>query len=174
MVIEMLKEEIEVAQDANKKSKEIIKKQVLPLNATIPNSFTQVNYDKLDLVTNLENCDDKQSLLAYQDKIKDEYGKLPSEVEELFLKRRFEIASDETKMEKITIGATMTILFNGALSALMDGELLFDTVYRLDNNAKIAFKNGKVSIEWKQTNKKNLTHSIQLMENINTLLKKVR
>ena len=174
MVIEMLKEEIEVAQDANKKPKEIIKKQVLPLNATIPNSFTQVNYDKLDLVTNLENCDDKQSLLAYQDKIKDEYGKLPSEVEELFLKRRFEIASDETKMEKITIGATMTILFNGALSALMDGELLFDTVYRLDNNAKIAFKNGKVSIEWKQTNKKNLTHSIQLMENINTLLKKVR
>ena len=174
MVIEMLKEEIEVAQDANKKPKEIIKKQVLPLNATIPNSFTQVNYDKLDLVTNLENCDDKQSLLAYQDKIKDEYGKLPSEVEELFLKRRFEIASDETKMEKITIGATMTILFNGALSALMDGELLFDTVYRLDNNAKIAFKNGKVSIEWKQTNEKNLTHSIQLMENINTLLKKVR
>ena len=174
MVIEMLKEEIEVAQDANKMPKEIIKKQVLPLNATIPNSFTQVNYDKLDLVTNLENCDDKQSLLAYQDKIKDEYGKLPSEVEELFLKRRFEIASDETKMEKITIGATMTILFNGALSALMDGELLFDTVYRLDNNAKIAFKNGKVSIEWKQTNKKNLTHSIQLMENINTLLKKVR
>ena len=174
MVIEMLKEEIEVAQDANIKPKEIIKKQVLPLNATIPNSFTQVNYDKLDLVTNLENCDDKQSLLVYQDKIKDEYGKLPSEVEELFLKRRFEIASDETKMEKITIGATMTILFNGALSALMDGELLFDTVYRLDNNAKIAFKNGKVSIEWKQTNKKNLTHSIQLMENINTLLKKVR
>lgn len=174
MVIEMLKEEIEVAQDANIKPKEIIKKQVLPLNATIPNSFTQVNYDKLDLVTNLENCDDKQSLLVYQDKIKDEYGKLPSEVEELFLKRRFEIASDETKMEKITIGATMTILFNDALSALMDGELLFDTVYRLDNNAKIAFKNGKVSIEWKQTNKKNLTHSIQLMENINTLLKKVR
>lgn len=174
MVIEMLKEEIEVAQDANIKPKEIIKKQVLPLNATIPNSFTQVNYDKLDLVTNLENCDDKQSLLVYQDKIKDEYGKLPSEVEELLLKRRFEIASDETKMEKITIGATMTILFNGALSALMDGELLFDTVYRLDNNAKIAFKNGKVSIEWKQTNKKNLTHSIQLMENINTLLKKVR
>lgn len=174
MVIDMLKEEIEVAQDANKKPKEIIKKQVLPLNATIPNSFTQVNYDKLDIVTNLENCDDKQSLLAYQDKIKDEYGKLPSEVEELFLKRRFEIASEETKMEKITIGATMTILFNGALSALMDGELLFDTVYRLDNNAKIAFKNGKVSIEWKQTNKKNLSHSIQLMENINTLLKKVR
>lgn len=174
MVIDVLKEEIQVRQQKGNTVKEVTKKQVLPLNATIPNSFTNNSIDKLDLVTHIEACESKDDLLAYQSSIKDQYGKFPKEIEELFLKRRFELACAANKMEKITISNTLTLTFNSAFTSIVDGELLFDTVYRLDNNAKIAFRMEKVNVQFSQTMLMNLKHAVQLLENSESLLKKVR
>ena len=114
----------------------------------------------------------QRDLLTYQKELKDQYGKFPKEVEELFLKRRFELAASYSGVERTTLDRNgLTIVLTSALTPLIDGELLFDTVYRLDHDANIAFRFSKVSINFKQSKFNNLRHAIQLLENIEALLK---
>ena len=177
MVIDVLKQEIAVRQKGSDQSsvivdEPVVKKQTIPLNATIPDGFTTNSYDKIDIVTTLEGCKTREDLLTYQKELKDQYGKFPKEVEELFLKRRFELAASYSGVERTTLDRNgLTIVLTSALTPLIDGELLFDTVYRLDHDANIAFRFSKVSITFKQSKFNNLRHAIQLLENIEALLK---
>ena len=177
MVIDVLKQEIAMRQNGadngqTKVDEPVIKKQVIPLNATIPDGFTTNSYDKIEIVTTLEHCKTKDELLKYQNELKDQYGKFPKEVEELFLKRRFEMAASYSGVERTALDRNgLTITLTSALTPLIDGELLFDTVYRLDHDAQINFRFSKVSINFKQTKLNNLRHAVQLLENIEALLK---
>ena len=177
MVIDVLKQEIAIRQDGDGQTKNtveqpVVKKQMIPLNATIPDGFTSNSYDKIDIVTTLEQCKNREELLTYQKELKDQYGKFPKEVEELFLKRRFELAASYSGVERTSLDRNgLTITLTQALTPLIDGELLFDTVYRLDHDATIAFRFSKVTINFKQNKFNNLRHAIQLLENIEALLK---
>ena len=143
MYIEMLEEAIQ----AKKSGKEIEHQEIKPNTSIkktsyIPDSFTNDDFDKLDMYQKFDALETEQQLKAYRLEIEDQYGKLPKEVKALFDKKELDIALKDPIVQSYReIRNQMEITFSSLYSQHVDGVKLFETFTKISKDITIRYAN---------------------------------
>ena len=152
MYIEMLNEAVLKAQGEKIKVKAEDKIQI---NAAghIPEKFTEFDDDKISLYQDIDKQETFEELsLLYKDTT-DYFGKLPSDIDLLFEKKRLEIMlSNKVIFTYKEVGEFAHITFTTAFSKDVDGIKLFSEISKINRAIKITYKNDKITVSVKREN----------------------
>jgi len=143
----------------------------IPLESYIPNTFNNNDYEKLSIYHELDTIENDEDLLNYYIKINDEYGKLPSEVESLFEKKRLELLINLHYIDKITnINGKFMITLTKEYSDTIDGVKLFTYCNEVSKDINITYKNNKL-ILYVDNQKDAINKILELVKNLDKLKK---
>ena len=146
-------------------------KPIVPIESYIPEEFTGNDYEKLALYHRLDQIKDKTELLSYYAEIKDEFGRLPKEVEALFEKKRLELLMDNQYIESIkVINKQMVVTLDKEFSSTMDGMKLFEYCAKLTRDLKIRYIKERIEFSI-QNQKEQIKKLIQLLDHLDELVK---
>lgn len=101
LYMRLLKEAIDERKSIKKEELQEGIKQVLSINAYIPNKFSDDDMDKLEVYRQLNHANTIDKLTKLTDSMNDIYGKLPSPVKLLIEKRRLEILTKNDYIDDI-------------------------------------------------------------------------
>ena len=108
----------------------------------IPDSFTNDDFDKLDMYQKFDALETEQQLKAYRLEIEDQYGKLPKEVKALFDKKELDIALKDPIVQSYReIRNQMEITFSSLYSQHVDGVKLFEAFTKISKDITIRYAN---------------------------------
>ncbi len=146
MYIEMLNEAIQESKGIKLEQTEELLKADVKVDAYIPESFEDQDYEKITLYQKLEAMETKQDLLAMQEEIVDTHGKLPRAVELLFEKKQLDIFLNEKNIEQFSQTKTgVKVEFSEYFSQQVDGVALFERVTTLSVDIKVSYQNNRIS-----------------------------
>ena len=100
MYIKLLNEAIKEKMDGEVEEENVEINPVLNVDAYIPNSYAKEG-DKIELYQEILHASSLDSLTSIKEKTRDVYGRLPEEVELLFIKRNIDLLSKEAKVLKL-------------------------------------------------------------------------
>ena len=145
LYLSMLEKAIKAKKGEVVKDEENVTKPFIPLDSYIPESFTNNDYDKLNLYHRLDKIDNKTDLLEYYLEVKDEFGKLPKEIESLFDKKQIELLMELKYVESIRIQGSMIVaILTKTFSDTVDGMKLFEYCANLSKDIKIRYIKNKL------------------------------
>ena len=145
LYLSMLEKAIKAKKGEVVKDEENVTKPFIPLDSYIPESFTSNDYDKLNLYHRLDKIDNKTDLLEYYLEVKDEFGKLPKEIESLFDKKQIELLMELKYVESIRIQGNMIVaILTKTFSDTVDGMKLFEYCANLSKDIKIRYIKNKL------------------------------
>ena len=145
LYLSMLEKAIKAKKGEVVKDEENVTKPFIPLDSYIPESFTNNDYDKLNLYHRLDKIDNKTDLLEYYLEVKDEFGKLPKEIESLFDKKQIELLMELKYVESIRIQGNMIVaILTKTFSDTVDGMKLFEYCANLSKDIKIRYIKNKL------------------------------
>lgn len=153
MYIEMLQEAI-----AEKKGLVIDKPEEqirtpLSIDAYIPEKFSTTDYDKLTIYQRIDKIKALKELIDLEDEVSDMYGKLPTQVQLLFEKKRLEILLKEARIMKFKeTKQGAEIVFTEDYSKNINGVKLFETISKISSDIELRYLKGSIIIKF--TNKK--------------------
>lgn len=159
-----------------KKGEEVIDevnkpKPMIPMDSYIPDTFTDNDYDKLDMYHHLDKIQDKGELVDYYLEIKDRYGRLPKEIEAIFEKKRLELFIDGIIVESFKVqGARIIVTLTKDLSNKIDGMKLFKFCNELSKDIKIRYIAEKIEFSF-QNRLEEMTNIIRLLDNMEGFIK---
>lgn len=97
-------------------------------------------YQEIDRITSEED------LSTYEEKVKDEYGRLPVEVYTLFTKRKLDILLNDDDVDSYKeINNTYEITFSKEFSDHIDGVKLFEIFSKISKDINLRYKNQKIT-----------------------------
>ena len=147
-------------------------KPLLPLESYIPENFTQNDYEKLSLYHRLDEIKDKVELFTYYAEIKDEFGKLPKEVEALFQKKQLELLMEMQYIEAIKIiKKDMVVTLYKSFSDKIDGMKLFEYCNKLSRDLKIRYVKERIELSI-QNQKDQVKKLLELLENLDEVVRR--
>ena len=100
MYIKLLNEAVKEKMDGHVEEETVEINPVLNVDAYIPNSYAKEG-DKIELYQEILHASSLDSLLLIKEKTRDIYGKLPEEVELLFIKRNIDLLVREANILKL-------------------------------------------------------------------------
>ena len=143
----------------------------IPISSYIPKNFSDNDYDKLSLYHELDDINDKKDLLEFYLKVNDEYGKLPSEVEALFDKKRLELLVNLNLIDKVeNKNGIFRIILSKNYSDNIDGIRLFEYCSKLSKDININYKQSRLIIDI-ENQKENINKMLTLVDNLDKLEK---
>jgi transcription-repair coupling factor (superfamily II helicase) len=121
--------------------------KMFSIDAYIPKDYA-TNSDKIELYQELENAKSNEELMSIKKNMKDIYGKLPSEVELLFNKKRIDLLSSNVEFESVEEAeSTIDILMKDQFSLINGiGVELFNVLSPYLNDVKVSFLERKLRI----------------------------
>ena len=145
-----------------------VKSTNISLGGYIPSSYA-LDVDKIQLYQEIEACNTLSSIEILRRKIKDIYGRLPSEVEKILLKRKIDILATSENIfsfyeeEAIMITLTQEISKTNGVATLLSNKLscLKDDIYVRVADKKFVIKLIK--------NKQMVNNLLYILEIINNL-----
>ena len=99
MYMEMLEDAINKKKGIQKEEKQIIKHANINSTSYIPQKFAPDDFDKLSMYQEIDRITSEEDLSTYEEKVKDEYGRLPVEVDTLFTKRKLDILLNDDDVD---------------------------------------------------------------------------
>ena len=100
MYIKLLNEAVKEKMDGTVEEENVEINPVLNVDAYIPNSYAKEG-DKIELYQEILHASSLDSLVSIKEKTRDVYGRLPEEVELLFVKRNIDLLSKDAKVLKL-------------------------------------------------------------------------
>lgn len=155
LYLEILNEAIAIKRGKVVREEAVNMPKVRKINAYIPQKFTDYDLEKLNLYQDIEACNKLNKLQTLVLKTKDLFGKLPSEVELLFEKKKLELLLNDPRIENFkqaNLGNEIT--FNKDYSSKLDGIKLFSLMNDISVDIKLKFLNQRIivflpnSIDW--------------------------
>ncbi|MCQ2087275.1 MAG: transcription-repair coupling factor [Bacilli bacterium] len=141
----------------------------LSLDAYIPSSFAN-DQEKIELYQEIMSSPSREALARTKNRTKDMYGKLPNEVETLFIKRDIDLLSEEADVQNIneTRNIVEVILGNKYINIRGIGNLIFEAMIPYLKFIKISYSNNVFKIQMNKTNDwiKNLENVLLSLSNI--------
>lgn len=155
MYIEMLNDAIQESRGEKVEVEEVeMKKANVKIDAYIPETFEQEDYEKITLYQRMDNIMTKRELLSMQEEIIDTYGKLPKAVEMLFEKKKLDIMINEPHVDTFKENKqNIEIVFTKEWSDSIDGVKLFEKITTLSTDIKITYQNQKIAACLPKSNK---------------------
>ena len=133
--------------------KEITFNPNLSIKAYIPSNFAN-DQEKIELYQEIISSSSRESLARIKNKVRDMYGKLPDEVEQLFIKRNIDILCDDARVEKLEennsfVDFTLSKIY---INIRGIGNMIFEAMIPYLKNIKISYSNNVFKI---RINKRN-------------------
>ena len=152
MYIKLLNEAIKEKMDGEVVEENVEVNPVLNVDAYIPNSYAKEG-DKIELYQDILHASSLDSLLTIKEKTRDIYGRLPEEVELLFVKRSIDLLVREAHVLKLDEKPKHIVIQLGDeyINIKGIGNILFEALIPFLAFVKISYANNVFTI---QLNKK--------------------
>ena len=168
MYIKLLNESIKEKMEGTK-PKVVSFNPNLSLDAYIPSSFAN-DQEKIELYQEIMSAPSREALARIKNRTKDMYGKLPTEVDTLFIKRDIDLLSDDANVENINETSKMIeiILGKSYINIRGIGNLIFEAMIPYLKFIKISYANNVFKIQLTKGNEwiKNLESILLSLSNI--------
>ena len=141
MYIKLLNEAVQEKLNGTVEEEHEVKNNpTLNVDAYIPDDYAK-NSDKIELYQEILSAVDLDSLERIKDRTIDIYGKLPEEVESLFLKRTVDLLSEKAEVQSITEGPKFIdiVLGDNYVNIRGAGNILFEALIPFLNNIKVSY-----------------------------------
>ncbi len=146
MYIEMLEEAIEKKKGIAKEEKPQLRHAVIPETSYIPENFAPDDYDKISMYQKIDQISTMEQLEQYREEVTDQYGKLPSEVQSLFDKRRLDILVNDPSVDSCReVRGQTRITFSKLFSQQVDGVKLFQIFGNLNKDIALRYADNQIS-----------------------------
>lgn len=164
MYIEMLHDAINEQKGIKKEVPKEIKRANVNVDAYIPATFTDQDYEKITLYQQIDKVETKEELLSMMETIEDNYGSLPKSVQLLFEKKRLDILINEANVENFKENAKdAELTFTDVWSKNADGVKLFEKITTLSRDIVLRYNQNKIKIRFPK-NKNWLKQVIEVLE----------
>ncbi|MGN1389343.1 MAG: transcription-repair coupling factor [Bulleidia sp.] len=146
MYIEMLEEAIEKKKGIVREEKQELRHAVIPETSYIPENFAPDDYDKISMYQKIDQISTMEQLEQYREEVTDQYGKLPSEVQSLFEKRRLDILVNDPSVDSCReVRGQTRITFSKLFSQQVDGVKLFQIFSNLNKDIALRYADNQIS-----------------------------
>ena len=125
----------------------------LSLNAYIPKDYA-TDGDKLEIYQEIQGVSTLTNLEIFKNKIRDIYGRIPNEVSLLITKRKIDILSSSTYIDKMEEEGDYIIILLTKEASLINkiGLYLFDKLGSLSKFILASFVDRQIKLKLKKTN----------------------
>ena len=141
----------------------------LSLDAYIPSSFAN-DQEKIELYQEIMSSPSREALARVKNRTKDMYGKLPNEVDTLFIKRDIDLLSEDADVKNINETRSMIeiILGNKYINIRGIGNLIFESMIPYLKFIKISYSNNVFKVQLSKNGEwiKNLENILLSLSNI--------
>jgi transcription-repair coupling factor (superfamily II helicase) len=135
----------------------------------IPENYVENDIEKLNLYQRIYNAKTLNEMKKLEEELKDMYGKLPREVENIVLKRQYEILCTSSFIEDVADqGDFVSLKLSADFSLNVKGDELFALIHRLFKKPQIKYSGGHIVIliptigQW-------LSYAIELINELNKM-----
>jgi transcription-repair coupling factor (superfamily II helicase) len=167
--IDMYIDTLESAIEAKKSGKPVEEPKIetkANVNKTsyIPASFTSNDFDKLDMYQKIDMISSEEELESYKNDVIDQYGRLPKEVDALFLKKELDLRLQLPYVQSYREIKGMTeITFSPLFSQNVDGVRLFEGFTKISKDITIRYRGGTIIADIPQS-RNSLKIAIEVIE----------
>ena len=110
--------------------------------------FSNEDYEKITFYQNIDKIQTKDELLAMMEATKDNFGKLPKEVQYLFEKRRLDILVSEEGVESFKeLPKEVELVFTKKYSDTLDGVKLFELITTISREIVVRYAAGMMKFK---------------------------
>ena len=148
MYIKLLNEAVKEKMDGTVEEENVEINPVLNVDAYIPNSYAKEG-DKIELYQEILHASSLDSLVSIKEKTRDVYGRLPEEVELLFVKRNIDLLSKDAKVLKLEEKPKLVEIKLGDeyINIKGIGNILFEALIPFLAFVKISYANNVFKIQ---------------------------
>ena len=148
MYIKLLNEAVKEKMDGTVEEENIEINPVLNVDAYIPNSYAKEG-DKIELYQEILQASSLDGLVSIKEKTRDVYGRLPEEVELLFVKRNIDLLSKDAKVLKLEEKPKLVEIKLGDeyINIKGIGNILFEALIPFLAFVKISYANNVFKIQ---------------------------
>lgn len=146
MYMKILQEAIDEKTGEKKEEKEV-PVQNINVDGYIPKDYVESDIEKLNLYQRVYQAQHMSQMISLEKDLKDLYGTLPREVQNIVLKRKYEILCTEPFIDSIKeIGDKIQVMLTQEFSSHVQGDQLFELVNRLFKKATFKYMKNEIVI----------------------------
>lgn len=149
MFMRILQESIDEKSGKEKEPELEVPSTPISADGYIPADYVNSDLEKLRLYQQLDSAKNLEMLDATKAEFMDLYGKLPREVDNLVLKREFDILVNQERIEKVSENnEEVEIVFSEEASLHVDGTELLMLVTQISKAIKISYRFSQIAIKF--------------------------
>lgn len=146
MYMKILQEAIDEKTGEKKEEKEIPVQNV-NVEGYIPENYVESDIEKLNLYQRIYQAQHLTQMVSLEKELKDLYGTLPREVQNIVLKRKYEILCCEPFIDSVKeVGDKIQLMLTQQFSSHVEGDKLFELVNRLFKKASFKYMKNEIVI----------------------------
>ncbi|MFR7590975.1 MAG: transcription-repair coupling factor [Longibaculum sp.] len=146
MYMKILQEAIDEKTGEKKEEKEV-PVQNINVEGYIPENYVESDIEKLNLYQRVYKAQHLSQMSALENELKDLYGTLPREVNNIVLKRKYEILCTEPFIDQVKEAADhVEIMLTQEFSSHIEGDQLFELVNRLFKKPQLKYIKNEIVI----------------------------
>jgi transcription-repair coupling factor (superfamily II helicase) len=149
MYIEMLEEAIE-AKKSGREVRPVINETHAPnikKTSYIPKEFAPDDFDKLAMYQKIDEAVNANDLNEYKKTVVDQFGRLPNEVNALFMKKQLDLLLSDPDIESYReLKSRNEITFSSLFSEKVDGIKLFEDFTKISKDAALRYTNNMIIV----------------------------
>ena len=147
MYMKILQDAINEKQGKKEEESDVVPAKNVKVNGYIPEDYVESDMEKLELYQKVYHANKMTELNAVEKELVDLYGKLPHEVENIVVKRRFEILCHNKNLDEVKEDPNgITMRFTQEFSEKADGEKLFGIANKLFTKPKFKYADKEISL----------------------------
>jgi transcription-repair coupling factor (superfamily II helicase) len=113
----------------------------------IPKEFAPDDFDKLEMYQKIDEADTAAQLQEYRTIVEDQFGKLPNEVNALFMKKQLDLLLNDPEIHSYReLKETNEITFSTQFSQNVDGIKLFEDFTKISKDTTLRYKNNRITV----------------------------
>lgn len=167
MYMKILQEAIDEKRGIKQEEEKEVPVLNVHVDGYIPENYVENDMEKLNLYQKIYEAKHLSQVEEVEVELKDLYGTLPREVKNIVLKRKYEILCTHSFIENVIeengfLKITLTSLFSSSLQ----GDWLFDLVYRLFKKPKLKYIHNCITL-YIPTTSPWLSQTVEFLEELN-------
>lgn len=169
MYMKILQEAIDEKTGEKPEEKEV-PIQNINIEGYIPENYVESDIEKLNLYQRIYKAQHLSQIQSLESDLKDLYGTLPREVNNIVLKRKYEILCTEPFIDVVKdTGENIQIMLTSEFSAHIQGDVLFELVHRLFTKPQLKYMKNEIVIMFPTVGHW-LPHALELLSELKKMV----
>ena len=144
--------------------------QNINIEGYIPENYVESDIEKLNLYQRIYKAQHLSQIQSLESDLKDLYGTLPREVNNIVLKRKYEILCTEPFIDVVKdTGENIQIMLTSEFSAHIQGDVLFELVLRIFTKPQLKYMKNEIVIMFPTVGHW-LPHALELLSELKKMV----